>query len=54
MSDIIEGRNPVLELLKAGRSINKILISDNVQRHSTIGEILNLAKTKGTPVEFVE
>ena len=54
MSDIIEGRNPVMELLKAGRSINKILISDNVQRHSVIGEILNLAKTKGTPVEFVD
>ena len=54
MSDIIEGRNPVLELLKAGRSINKILIADNVQRHSVIAEILNLAKTKDTPVEFVD
>ena len=54
MSDIIEGRNPVLELLKAGRSINKILISNSVQRHSIIAEILNLAKTKGTPVEFVD
>jgi 23S rRNA (guanosine2251-2'-O)-methyltransferase len=54
MSDIIEGRNPVLELLKAGRSINKILLASNVQRHSVIAEILNLAKTKGTPVEFVD
>ena len=54
MSDIIEGRNPVLELLRAGRSINKILISNSVQRHSIIAEILNLAKTKGTPVEFVD
>ncbi len=54
MSDIIEGRNPVLELLKAGRSINKILLASNVQRHSVIAEILNLAKTRGTPVEFVD
>jgi 23S rRNA (guanosine2251-2'-O)-methyltransferase len=54
MSDIIEGRNPVLELLKAGRSINKILLATNIQRHSIIAEILNLAKTKGTPVEFVD
>ena len=54
MSDIIEGRNPVLELLRAGRSINKILISDNVQRHSVIAEILNLAKTKKVPAEFVD
>jgi len=54
MSDIIEGRNPVLELLKAGRSINKILLANNVQRHSVIAEILNLAKTRGTPVEFVD
>jgi 23S rRNA (guanosine2251-2'-O)-methyltransferase len=54
MSDIIEGRNPVLELLKAGRSINKVLIASNVQRHSIIAEILSLAKTKGTPVEFVD
>jgi 23S rRNA (guanosine2251-2'-O)-methyltransferase len=54
MPDIIEGRNPVLELLKAGRSINKILLSNMVQRHSVIAEILNLAKNKGTPVEFVD
>jgi 23S rRNA (guanosine2251-2'-O)-methyltransferase len=54
MPDIIEGRNPVLELLKAGRSINKILLSNTVQRHSVIAEILNLAKSKGTPVEFVD
>jgi 23S rRNA (guanosine2251-2'-O)-methyltransferase len=54
MSDIIEGRNPVLELLKAGRSVNKILLASNVQRHSIIAEIIELAKTKGTPVEFVD
>jgi 23S rRNA (guanosine2251-2'-O)-methyltransferase len=54
MSDIIEGRNPVLELLKAGRSVNKILLASNVQRHSIIAEILGLAKIKGTPIEFVD
>ncbi|MGA9694824.1 MAG: RNA methyltransferase substrate-binding domain-containing protein, partial [Dehalococcoidales bacterium] len=54
MSDIIEGRNPVLELLRAGRSINKILLADNVQRHSVIAEILNMAKAKNVPIEFVD
>jgi 23S rRNA (guanosine2251-2'-O)-methyltransferase len=54
MPDVIEGRNPVLELLKAGRSINKILLANNVQRHSIIAEIMNLARERGAPVEFVD
>lgn len=54
MSEIIEGRNPVIELLKAGRPVNKILLSRNTQRNSTITEILNLARAKKVPVEFVE
>ncbi|MCX6003558.1 MAG: RNA methyltransferase, partial [Chloroflexi bacterium] len=54
MPDVIEGRNPVLELLKAGRPVNKILLADSVQRHSTIAEILNLAKVRGIPFEFVD
>ncbi len=54
MSEIIAGRNPILEALKAERSINKILLSKNISRHSIIGEIINLAKQRGIPIEYVE
>ena len=53
MSDIINGKNPILEALKAGRPINKILIEKNISRHSNIAEILNIAKQQDIPVEFV-
>lgn len=51
MTDQIEGRNPVLEALRSGRALNKILISNDVERHSSIAEILHLAKGKKIPVE---
>jgi len=54
MSEIITGRNPVLEALKASHSLNKILVEKNITRHSTIAEILNLANRQGIPVEYVE
>jgi 23S rRNA (guanosine2251-2'-O)-methyltransferase len=53
-TDTIEGRNPVLEALKAGRPINRVLISRTAQRHSSVAGIVNLARTKGIPVEFVD
>lgn len=54
MSDIIEGRNPVMEALKAERPINRVLLSRNVQRHSVIGQILHLCREQGIPVEYVD
>jgi len=53
MPDIIEGRNPVLEALRSGRPINRIILSENVQRHGVIGDIINLARQNGIPVEYV-
>ncbi|MFC2011268.1 23S rRNA (guanosine(2251)-2'-O)-methyltransferase RlmB [Chloroflexota bacterium] len=53
MAEIIEGRNPVIELLKAGRPINKILLDRNIKRHGTVADILNLAKARNIPVEYV-
>jgi 23S rRNA (guanosine2251-2'-O)-methyltransferase len=50
----IEGRNPVLEALKAGRPINKLLLSKNIGRHSVIGQILYHAKKNGVLVEYVD
>jgi len=44
----------VVESLRAGRPINRILLSKNVQRHSVIAEILRLSREHGIPVEYVD
>jgi len=51
---VIEGRNPVLEALRAGRAINRVLLSRNVQRHSVIAEILRRCREQSVPVEHVD
>jgi 23S rRNA (guanosine2251-2'-O)-methyltransferase len=53
MVDIIEGRNPVIELLKAGHPINKILLASNIKQGDAVTEILRLSRAKGIPVERV-
>ncbi len=50
-AETIEGRNPVLEALRAGRPINKILLAQGVGRPGVIVEILGLAKEAGVLVE---
>lgn len=52
MSEIIEGRNPVLEALKSGRPINKILLAQNVGNHSSIAEIIQLSRSRAIPIEY--
>ncbi len=51
---IIEGRNPVLEALKSGRPINKVLIAEGVGRAAVIAEITRLAGERGAAVERVD
>jgi 23S rRNA (guanosine2251-2'-O)-methyltransferase len=51
---IIEGRNPVIEALKAGRPVNKILMDRNIRRPGAVDLILTLSRARGVPVEFVE
>lgn len=53
MSDIIEGRNPVIEALKSSRPLNKILLARNMGQHSSIAEILHLAHSRGITIEYV-
>ena len=36
MANTIEGRNPVLEALKAGRPIGKILIAKNIEKKAAL------------------
>jgi 23S rRNA (guanosine2251-2'-O)-methyltransferase len=49
----LAGKNPVLEALKAGRSLNKIWLSTQAQRH-LVGPILEEAKSRGVVVQYVD
>ncbi len=53
MADIIAGRQPVLEALRAGRCINRLLLARDCGRHSVVAEILYLARTGRIPVSYV-
>jgi 23S rRNA (guanosine2251-2'-O)-methyltransferase len=51
--DRIEGRNPVLEVLRSERPINKIFIEKNSADPSLM-RIAAMARDKGIPVQYVE
>ena len=51
-SDIIIGRQPLIEAMQAGRAIDKILFQRNVSGES-IGEIRKLAEQRGIPIQQV-
>ena len=53
ITDQIEGRNSVLELLESDRDINKILISKG-ERHGSINKIITLAKQRKIVIAEVE
>jgi len=52
--DVIHGRNPVLEALRAGRPINKVLLARGTGRPAAVEEILRLAKDAMVVVERVD
>ncbi|MBM7663382.1 23S rRNA (guanosine2251-2'-O)-methyltransferase [Bacillus mesophilus] len=49
--EIVIGKNPVLEALRAGRDINKILIAEGALKGQT-GQIMQLAKEAGVIVQI--
>ncbi|HJH10335.1 MAG TPA: 23S rRNA (guanosine(2251)-2'-O)-methyltransferase RlmB [Metalysinibacillus jejuensis] len=51
-SEMICGKNPVLEALRAGREINKIFIAEGVKK-TGVNELLDLARERGVLVQFV-
>ncbi len=53
MDDRIFGRNPVLEALKAGREVDKIMVAKD-SKEGSIKKIIALAKDKKIVVQFVE
>ena len=51
--EFVAGRNSVAEVLKSGRSINKILVAKG-ERHGAIREIIGQARLQGLVVQEVE
>lgn len=51
-NEMIAGKNPVLEALRAGREINKLWIAEGVKK-SGVQELIDLAKERGVLVQFV-
>lgn len=51
-TDVIIGRQPLIEAMLAGRAIDKILFQRNVSGES-IGEIRKLAEKRGIPIQQV-
>lgn len=49
----IEGRNPVLEALRSGRLVHRIMMSKDVEHNPAITEILEISRKKRVPVENV-
>ncbi|MDQ4142389.1 MAG: 23S rRNA (guanosine(2251)-2'-O)-methyltransferase RlmB [Actinomycetota bacterium] len=52
-ADILVGRRPVVELLRAGRSAQKVLVSERTRRAPVIDEIRRLASEKGVHLQTV-
>ncbi len=53
MEQIVIGRNPVCEALRAGRAINKIYLARGMKSAAT-ADIINLAREKQVPVQNVD
>ena len=53
MPDVIFGRNPVLEALKAEHAISKILIAQGVTLSGPLGQIVRLARERDIATQFL-
>ena len=49
----VEGRNPVLEFLRSGKTVYWVQIAKGSEGESVIQEILRLAENRGIPVKLV-
>jgi 23S rRNA (guanosine2251-2'-O)-methyltransferase len=53
VSDFIEGRNAVIEALRSGVPVTRVLIAEGVRDADSVREIEKLAVSRGVPVERV-
>ncbi|MFQ5855100.1 MAG: 23S rRNA (guanosine(2251)-2'-O)-methyltransferase RlmB [Anaerolineae bacterium] len=54
MTEIIYGRNPVLEALRSDQAIDRILLAKGVKATGSVGEILERARARNIAVEWVD
>lgn len=52
--DLIYGRNAVLQALRAGSDVRRVLIARGTKRDGMLGEALNLAQQENIPIVEVE
>lgn len=52
-ADVLYGRRPVLELLRTGRSVDKVFIAQNLAPSSVLGEIRKRAEEATVPIRMV-
>jgi 23S rRNA (guanosine2251-2'-O)-methyltransferase len=52
-TSVLAGRRPVAELLRSGRSAERVLIADNLRPSQIVGEIRRRAEELSVPVRFV-
>ena len=50
--NLIIGRNPIMEALKSGREIDKLLVARDTE--GSIKKILGMAKERGIPYQFID
>ncbi len=50
----LEGRHPVLEALRAGRPLRKVLVARSSAAHKPLHDLIGEARRRGVPVQEVE
>ncbi|MEW6189132.1 MAG: 23S rRNA (guanosine(2251)-2'-O)-methyltransferase RlmB [Actinomycetota bacterium] len=50
MSEVVEGRNPVLETLRGKRIVEKILLAENLKDSKVLTQIKEIARRRGIPL----
>jgi 23S rRNA (guanosine2251-2'-O)-methyltransferase len=50
---LLAGRRPVLEVLRAARPVNRILVAENLRRSEIVSEIRRLAAASSVPLRVV-
>lgn len=53
-SAVVAGRNPVREALRSGQPIRKVQVSRHARLRGTLAEIVEEARRRGIPVQFVD
>lgn len=53
MAEYIEGKRPVIEALRSGTPIKRVLVADGAKRDGLINDILRKAKNRDIPVKMV-